>query len=793
MPAYTADALEKFAHTYSTYTAEVEGTDSYIFDDKIVIGKVLAWNPHPDSDKLWLVDIDAGKCGKHTIVCGATNAKTSHYVPVALENATLPGWLIIARRPIRGVDSCGMICSLDEIGLSSVRAEGILPLESVWEEDFLEKHLGEPFGSLSLSIPGYTGEIEYAMSDIVFDLDNKFITNRPDLFSVVGNAREIACIDKTPFLKVDGNMDWTKGDFEIRKITKDGNTLKVNIETDKVINYTLTKFSLPNHPETPLVLQILLKRSNQGLHGILPDLTNIVMTELGQPMHVFDADTVEWTITVRMAKKWETLEALDGKTYTLSDEDMVIADDNNILAIAGVIGGKNSGATETTRNILIEAATFDPVCVRKTSQRLGIRTDSSVRFEKGVDPQLPERASTRYMQLLMKYIPSSVYEGNFVYTTPKIPTNIAITHSYIEERIGTQVQETIIVDILTRLGFMVDQEKSTYKVTVPSWRDTGDITIAADIVEEVARMIGYDTLPGTPLPGPILTARNHAHDAITTKISHFFAHHAYFDAYTYPFTFNERFVRFSDKKPAIIHNTSENRTHLRANIAENLLELVASNYRTHTEGKFFEFGPIFDGEESLQGMGVVWWHSLEAIQDTLAHYTKTFFGIRGEIIQSETDTKLFAPKACGEIIDADGKILVRFGLIRPTLLPLFDISEIEVYAFEIVTLPDIHRTTKYTPIIEFPGTRRELNIIMPEDTPVKVALDIVSGSHEWISDVSVSEIYRDPAHIGDKKKSVVVSFLIQNPEATITDEEAGKIQEIIISNLAERGYKLRGV
>jgi phenylalanyl-tRNA synthetase beta subunit len=176
-----------------------------------------------------------------------------------------------------------MICSVDELGLSTVRAEGILPLETVWSEDFLEKHLGEPFGNLTLSLPGYTGDIDYAMNDIVFDLDNKFITNRPDLFSVVGNAREIACIEKQDFKT-----------SLLPKIKRENlSSLTVNIENEKVINYSLTKFSLPSHPETPLVLQILLKRSNQGLHGLLPDLTNIVMTELGQPMHVFDADMIE--------------------------------------------------------------------------------------------------------------------------------------------------------------------------------------------------------------------------------------------------------------------------------------------------------------------------------------------------------------------------------------------------------------------------------------------------------------------------------------------------------------------
>ena len=305
-------------------------------------------------------------------------------------------------------------------------------------------------------------------------------------------------------------------------------------------------------------------------------------------------------------------------------------------------------------------------------------------------------------------------------------------------------------------------------------------------------MIWYNTLEIAPLPGPLSTAHIYAHDAVTTKISRFFSGHGYLDAYTYPFTLAERFSRFSDKDPAIIHNTNENRTHLRAHMAENLLELVASNYRTNEQGAFFEFGPIFDGTESLQWLGISWWNSLESIQDTLVHYTKTFFGTEGSIVQSEMETKLFAPKACGEIINPEWTVLVRFGLIRPTLLPLFDIADLDIYAFEIVTLPDIHRPIKFSPIIEYPGTRRELNIIMPENTPVKIILDIVRWSHLWVSDIGVSEIYRDPTHIWEDKKSVIVSFLLQNPEATITDEEAGKIQETVIVQLAEKGYKLRG-
>jgi phenylalanyl-tRNA synthetase beta chain len=793
-PEYTPEALEKFSHTYSTYTAEVEGIDNFVFDDKIVVGKVLAWKPHPDSDKLWLVQVDAGKCGQHEIVCGAPNAKTSKYVAVALENAQLPGGLVITRREIRGIDSCGMICSLDELNLQTDRALGIFPLETVWGEDTLEKHLGKPFGQLNLTLPGHDGDIEYAMNDVVFDLDNKFITNRPDLFSVVGNAREIACIDKKQFNYAPLWKGESKGDC---------NELKVTVESDKVINYLLTEYTLPDVPASPFLIQTLLRRSNQGSHGLLPDLTNIVMTELGQPMHVFDADTVQGNITLRMAKKWEVFLWLDDKEYTLTPDDLVIVDEKQILALAGVMGGKSSGTTESTRRILVESASFDAVTVRKTSQRLGIRTDSSIRFEKGVDRALPPLAQTRYAQLLTYFISGVEAGKQSVITTKNTPTVISLTQESMMRKIGRDIPEADITDILSRLGFTFEVVQNNsgnwgntvnsvnFVVTVPSWRDTGDITLPEDIIEEIARHFGYENIPGEPLPGPLATARVHGHDVMTQGITRFFSEKWYRDAYTYPFTLAERFARFSDKNPAIIQNTSENRTHLRAHLAENLLELVANSYRTHTDGAFFEFWPIFDGDESLQWVGLMWWKDVDILQADLPSYMMTYFGTPGMIAQGTSDTKLFAPQAYGEIVDESGDIALRFGLVRPTLLPLFDIDDIEVYAFEIVKMPELHRPMKFTPLVEFPGTRRELNVIMPESTPVAVVTAIVRASHDWVSDIGVTEIYRDESHIGIDKKSVIVSFLIRNNAATITDEEAAKIQETVISKLAENSYQLR--
>ena len=171
----------------------------------------------------------------------------------------------------------------------------------------------------------------------------------------------------------------------------------------------------------------------------------------------------------------------------------------------------------------------------------------------------------------------------------------------------------------------------------------------------------------------------------------------------------------------------------------------------------------------------------------------TYFGTPGIITQGTSDTKLFAPKAYGEIMDESGEVTIRFGLVRPTLLPLFEIGGIDVYAFEIVKIPDFHRVIKFTPLVEFPGTRREFNFIMPETTPVATLVQLVRASHEWISDIGVTEIYRDEKHIGIDKKSVVISLLIRNPEKTITDEEAAKVQEAVVAQLSEKGYQLRGV
>lgn len=387
-----------------------------------------------------------------------------------------------------------MICSLDELGLASERAAGILPLEEIFSEDYLESKLGTPFYELAVSIPGIGGKpAEVKIADTVFEIDNKFITNRPDLFSVRGNAREFSALYDLPL-----NPGITEATISEK------NDYPVEIKSDKVLSYHLSLFSGIGVGKTPFGMEILLQKSEQPVKFDMVDLTNYVMTEYGQPMHAFDADKVEGKIIVRDAKEGEKILALDGKEYTLTSKDLVIADEEKALAVAGVIGGENSAISETTKNVVFEAATFDPVSVRMTAARIGCRTDASTRFEKSQDPMLAALAMKRTEEILgfmgKKNTPDAIF--SYVNTSKLKNISIEVTHDFIAKKLGRAIPEADINRILTALGFeYAALDANTFSVKVPSWRATKDVSIKEDIAEEVGRIYGYDRIADAPIPG----------------------------------------------------------------------------------------------------------------------------------------------------------------------------------------------------------------------------------------------------------------------------------------------------
>ncbi len=416
------------------------------------------------------------------------------YVPVALPGAVLPGGFAISETTIRGVESRGMICSTDELGLADERAEGIFPLETIWEKSILESMVGMPVASLQLTLPslGANSEDTIPLSDTVFEIDNKFITNRPDLFSVAGNAREFAAIFRLPL------QQYSPAPLPSTE------PLKASVETEHVFAYHLLAFdSAPSRPSAFNGVTLMLRQSGLVTKFTHVDVTNAIMTELGQPLHAFDRDKLVGDICVRMARTGESIDAIDGKTYSLCENDIVIADAEGPIAIAGIMGGSRTAVSADTVRVIYESGCFDPVVVRRTSTRIGLRTDALMRYEKSPDPLLAKKALPRIVDYLRYYGYDASPIGCFSYTNDtKIRTvKISCTRDFLERKTGTVFAPGEIEDILGRLGFDVNESNGAYQIGVPSWRATKDVDIPEDIVEEIARIHGYERIEPVPLSG----------------------------------------------------------------------------------------------------------------------------------------------------------------------------------------------------------------------------------------------------------------------------------------------------
>lgn len=717
--------VRALAHAYSIQVALIEGTES-IGCSGVVIARVVSCEAHPDSDHLNVVRVDCGNGDNaRTIVCGAENVKTAKYVAVALPGAVLPGDFTIKAAKLRGVESQGMICSVDELGLSSTRYPGILTLETVWNTGELETKIGTDFFSLTLP---FTGNTSISLRDEILEIDNKFITNRPDLFGVVGNAREFATLFgepfADPFIQNQSSLSATK-------------TYPVRVESDAVLAYTALHIEniavKPTH-ELANSVSLLLARSGVNPKFDIVDITNFVSFEYGQPMHAFDADKIEGGIVVRKAKQGETLLALDGKTYTFSEEDTVIADTKKVLAVAGIIGGQDSAVGPETTNIVFEIATFDAVAVRLTSQRLGIRTDASTRYEKSLDPLMPERVIPRVLEL-MAFLgqPNTVSAASsFVQKSRIQDITITTSLSELSTKIGRTVELPDVLRILTGLGFGVTQTGESLQVRVPSWRATKDVSIWEDLAEEVGRHLGYDTIEAVPIDGPHMLVSENAERTIRRRIGEHLSALGWLEAYNYSFS-NETLDHKTNldnlPKAIRIENAfSEDFSHLRRSLAPRLFEALVNHSRTRGDVAFFEMGSVFsrvqkNGQEDFTQetflAGALVCPSLDTLRGILDGLSLALFGHEGTI-QNTTQTLPFLHPGKSGIYTLSNTPVFTLGRIHPQVAKAFELSQDALY-FEadfptLIRLASLHRATTYTPISRFPSIARELNFVLEART-----------------------------------------------------------------------------
>ena len=351
-------------------------------------------------------------------------------------------------------------------------------------------------------------------------------------------------------------------------------------------------------------MDFMLRKAGLSPKFDLVDITNYIMTELGQPMHAFDAEKVVGDVVVRQAHDGENILALDSKEYTLTSKDMVIADSEKVLAVAGVIGGMSSAISETTKHVYFESACFDPVAIRLTSQRLAIRTDASMRFEKSLDPTLASRAMPRVFDLLKFLGKTGDITGAFSYLDTSRVRDITIHAdlAFVQKKLGLPVSVERAEEILRRLGFEASFAGDTFSARVPSWRATKDISIKEDLVEEIGRVNGYELVPDTPITGPFSIAQKNQSIELRNRINAYFSAEGFFETYNYSFSNQEKDARigYSDDTSAVHIQNAFNveYTMMRRSMVPNLLEATAENLKQQKEFRFFEIGKIFEKTKS---------------------------------------------------------------------------------------------------------------------------------------------------------------------------------------------------
>ncbi|MBI5732211.1 MAG: phenylalanine--tRNA ligase subunit beta [Candidatus Magasanikbacteria bacterium] len=582
---------EEAALKLTMSTVEVEGVKKLGKGlENIVVGEVKKVAKHPQTDKLKVCAVDGGQ-KKYQVVCGGSNVKEGMKVALARVGAKIRwhgegGLVELKSASIRGVESEGMICAASEIGLAEK-----FPLRN--EREILDL-------SFLKVKPGALLAEALSLDDAVFEIENKSMSNRPDLWGHYGLARELAVLYRKELKKYDPPA------FKTGKLLK----LKVKVEDDKLCpRYMAVALTGVKVTESPAWLkEKLLAGGLRPINNIV-DITNYVMLDLGQPMHAFDAEKLSGaagrkTIIVRRAQAGERLRALDDKEYLLTEEMLVIADEKRPLALAGVIGGAESAVGKTTQTVIFESANFDSLAARRTALKLGTRTESSARFEKSLDPHWCELALKRAVELTIQFCPTAKVasrvadEKRFYLKGGHLET----TFEFLRKKIGTEIESREIISILEYLGFGVKTKKESLSVTVPSWRATKDVSLPEDLVEEAARIYGYGNLktclPVFPIiPPAVNSLRKLEHQAGEILIRGL----SFAEVHNYSFVSARQIENLGDEKAKYLeldNPLSKEKPYLRRSLLLNLLENASRDIKFASAIRLLEIGQVFKAEEA---------------------------------------------------------------------------------------------------------------------------------------------------------------------------------------------------
>lgn len=767
----------KLINQFSLSTAEVENDIYFKGSDLsgVVVAEIKSVENHPDSKKLHLLKVDAGESELTDVVCGAPNVRVGMKTAFAKVGAKI-GEIEIAPRKLAGYLSNGMCCSEKEIGISDDNS-GIMEIT----DDI-------PNGTDLKSV--------YAIDDIIFEVDNKSLTNRPDLWGHYGIAREFAALSGRP-LKNIGGVDLSKYD-SLPKVD-------MKIEDSLCQRYSCLQVENIKRTVSPVDMRIRLYYCGMRAINFLADLTNYLMLEMGQPMHAFDSRKVE-KIRIKRFDTPFTFQTLDGVERNIDENTLMICNDNTPVAIAGIMGGLDSEIVDDTTTLTLESATFNAASVRKSTVRLAHRTDASMRYEKCLDPEMTVTAIARFVELLQKYDDGasvvSALTDDYAYHYDNV--ELKFDKAFVDKYTGIDISNDTIVKTLKSLGFGVELENDSFTVDVPSWRATKDVTMKADIIEEITRIYGYDNFDIHTAVAPLYPVRPSIEKTVEDKIKDLLVKRfSLHELHSYVWSYYDELKAIGLDADGVIKldgATNPNIETIRRSIIPTQLCQVKSNTSFALRFGIFEIGRVVTGLDEnnnciekkklaitlfskIAPVSVLFYKLrdiLEIMSDDIKHKPLTFEAKQAEYPYQH-------PVNLNKVF-CDGVEIGEIGIVYPTVQKKIDKKASIVYAeIDVEAFANIENASiQYIEPSRFPEMEIDLSFISKTFAPISIA--IAEAKSPLVKNVYVTDIYEDE---NDGSKSITTRIVFAHPERTLTKEEVTEVTDKIIATLKDKGIELK--
>ena len=740
----------------------------------VLVGQVVSVEPHPDADKLRCCKVDVAGDELLSIVCGAANVRQDLKIPVAVVGSVLPGNFKIKKAKLRGVESFGMLCGASEIGLID-NVNGLMELAD-----------DAPIGT---DLRDYLD-----LDDVAIDVD--LTPNRSDCLGIAGIAREVGVLTGCDL------TEWPQETISEQSKRTVNITVDAPADCPRYIGRVIENINVK--AETPLWMQEKLRRSGVRSLGPVVDVTNYVMLELGQPMHAFDLDKLNGGITVRSAKQAEKLTLLDGQEVDITDNTLVIADDSSALALAGIMGGETSSVTDDTHHLFLEAAHFNPLVIAGRARAYGLHTDSSHRFERGVDPELPRAAIERATALLLDIVGGEAAPLTETVSEADLPQEKVITlrADRIKRVLGITIDAPQVEDQLTRLGLSLVPTGDSWQVTIPTFRF--DLAIEVDLIEELGRLYGYDKLPETRPQGTVLTADISEQSLATHRLQSLLVDRGYQEAITYSFVDPEiqQHLAIDDEEAIALANPiSADLSVMRTSLWPGLIQAMVYNLnRQHDRIRLFEVGRSFrgtqDNVEQHRQIGGVVCGSRYAEQWSEKQRPVDFFDVKADVealldLGGETNIRFVAEEHTAlhpgqsARIYKDDQAIGWIGALHPKLNKPLDFN-VRVYVFELALTPVLNaQIPSFEPLSKFPANRRDLALVVDSHTTAGEIDHCLNGvKSDILKEIQLFDVYSgDGVEVG--KKSIAVAFNLQHAERTLTDDEVDALMLTIAQRLEQ--------